>query len=259
MKADFKVEFTAKAGDVEFKEESVTFHNPEELFAFVAPGGGCETIPDQVREIQMVFTSPLHPNVQNPIADVPVTLELGMVFFTGPLSEIAQTAMEILDKAGRGELSDTFLTVLGVGARSSFLHWSPSMSVGIDFMDADHKQLIELLTELHDLVGPGQVQTAAVAKLDELIDFTQQHFHLEERLMEESDYDELGEHRQLHKALLQEIGECRQNLISGEMDAGPEIMDFLKDWLTRHIRESDKHFGGFLEGRLGRGKGSKLL
>jgi hemerythrin len=24
----------------------------------------------------------------------------------------------------------------------------------------------------------------------------------------------------------------------------------LKDWLMRHILESDKHFGGFLEGRL---------
>lgn len=119
MKTDFKVEFTAKAGDVEFKEESVIFDSPEELFAFVAPAGGCETIPDEVSEIQMVFTPPLHRNVQNPIADIPVTLELGMVFLTGPLAEIAQTAMSILDKAGRGELSDAFLRALGVGAKSS--------------------------------------------------------------------------------------------------------------------------------------------
>lgn len=119
MRTDFKVEFTAKAGDVEFKEESVIFHSPEELFAFVAPAGGCETIPDEVSEIQMVFTPPSHRNVQTPIADVPVTLELGMVFFTGPLAEIAQTAMEILDKAGRGELSEAFLRVLGVGAKPS--------------------------------------------------------------------------------------------------------------------------------------------
>ncbi len=139
----------------------------------------------------------------------------------------------------------------------AFLDWSPNMSVGIDFMDADHKQLIELLTELHDLVEPSRVQAAAVAKLDELIGFTQQHFRLEERLMQESNYDELEEHRRLHQALLQEISELRQKLMSGEMDAGPEIMDFLKDWLTRHILESDKDFGGFLEGRLGRGEGSK--
>ena len=108
------VEFTAKAGDQEFKEESVSFHNPEELFSFVAPGGGCETIPDEVDEIQMVFLQPQHPNTQNPVADKRVTLELGMVFLTGPLSEIVQTAEQIIDKAGRGELSDSFLKVINV-------------------------------------------------------------------------------------------------------------------------------------------------
>jgi len=113
MKPILTVEFAAKAGDVTFKEESVPIHSPAELFDFVAPGGGCESIPDEVDEIQMVFLPPPHPNVQNPTADTPATLQLGMVFFTGPLSEIAQTADQILDKAGRGELSQTFLRVIG--------------------------------------------------------------------------------------------------------------------------------------------------
>ncbi len=138
----------------------------------------------------------------------------------------------------------------------AFLNWSPGLSVGIDFMDADHRKLIQLLSEFNDLVGPGEVQTATVEKLDELIDFTQQHFRLEERLMEESDYSEFEEHRQLHEALLREIGELRERLVSGRTETGPEIMDFLKDWLMRHILESDKHLGTFLEGRLGRGKES---
>ena len=108
------VEFAAKAGDQEFNEESVSLHSPEELFSFVAPGGGCEAIPDEVDEIQMMFLQPAHPNTQNPIADKRVTLELGMVFLTGPLSEIVQTAEQLIDKAGRGELSDSFLRVINV-------------------------------------------------------------------------------------------------------------------------------------------------
>ena len=62
----------------------------------------------------MVFLRPEHPNVQNPIADLPATLQLGMVLFNGPLSEITNTAEQILDRAGRGELSRSFLTVIGV-------------------------------------------------------------------------------------------------------------------------------------------------
>ncbi len=116
MKPILAVEFRAKAGDYEFNEESVPLHSPEELFNYVAPGGGCESIPSEVEEIRMVFLPPEHPNVQTPIADVPATLQLGMVIFTGPLSDIVQTAEQILDKAGRGELSESFLTVVGAGS-----------------------------------------------------------------------------------------------------------------------------------------------
>jgi hypothetical protein len=114
MKPILTVEFSAKTGDSEFKEESVPLHNPEEFFAFVAPGGGCEKIPDEVGEIRMMFFPPGHKNIRNPLADIPVTLQLGMVFFNGPLSEVVQTADQLLEKAGRGELSAAFLKVIGV-------------------------------------------------------------------------------------------------------------------------------------------------
>jgi len=116
MKPILTVEFTGKAGDYEFKEESVPIHSPEELFEFIAPGGGCDSIPNEVEEIQMVFLPPEHRNTQSKIADTHVSLQMGMVVFNGPLSEIAQVAQQMLDKAGRNELSQSFLKV--TGARS---------------------------------------------------------------------------------------------------------------------------------------------
>jgi len=115
MNPILSVEFTVTAADGDFKEESVAIHSPEELFEYVAPGGGCESIPSEVGEINMVFLKPVHANARNPVADLPSTLQLGMVFLTGPLAEIVQTSQEILDKAGRGELSGSFLAVIGAG------------------------------------------------------------------------------------------------------------------------------------------------
>jgi hypothetical protein len=108
------VEFGARAEGTDYQEESVPIHSPEELFEFVAPGGGCERIPDEVNEIQMVFLQPVHPNAANPAADVHATLQIGMVYFTGPLVEITRTAEELLDRYGRGELSTAFLRVAGL-------------------------------------------------------------------------------------------------------------------------------------------------
>ena len=82
MKTGIAVEFVAKAGGREFEEESISFTSPAELFEFVSPGGGCDNIPDEVDEIQMLFTQPTHPNTQNPLADQRVTLQIGMVFFS---------------------------------------------------------------------------------------------------------------------------------------------------------------------------------
>lgn len=113
MQPILTVEFTGKANNQEFKEESIAIHNPEELFEFISPGGGCESIPDEVDEIQMVFIKPQHPNSRNSLADKKVTLELGMIYITGPLSEIVETAEMLLDKASRGELSQAFIDVIG--------------------------------------------------------------------------------------------------------------------------------------------------
>ena len=107
------IEFKVKKGDETFNEDSVTFDTPEELFEYVAPGGDCEKMSSDLGEIQMIFLSPEHPNTMNPIADKRVTLELGMVFLTGPLSTIVQISQEIIDKVGRAELSDAFLAVIG--------------------------------------------------------------------------------------------------------------------------------------------------
>ena len=114
MKPILTVEFSTKIGDEEFKEESIPLHNTEEFFEFVAPDGGCENIPAEVGEIRMVFLTPEHPKTQNPVADVASTLQMGIVVFNGPLSEIASTAEQIIDKAGRGELSEAFMQSAGI-------------------------------------------------------------------------------------------------------------------------------------------------
>ena len=106
------IEFNVtKSGDT-FREDSVTLRNAEELFAYVAPGGGCERMSSDVGEIQMMFVAPKHPNTLNPIADQRVTLQMGMVLMTGPLAEIIKVSQTVIDKVGRGELSEAFLKVI---------------------------------------------------------------------------------------------------------------------------------------------------
>lgn len=108
------IEFSVTNGDQTIKEDSVSLASPLELFEYIAPGGDCERIPSDLSEIQLILQSSEHPNVTNPIADKRVTLQLGLVLITGPLAEILEVSQELIDKMGRGELSEAFLAAAHV-------------------------------------------------------------------------------------------------------------------------------------------------
>ncbi len=128
------------------------------------------------------------------------------------------------------------------------MHWSPNLSVGIGFMDADHQALMVHINELHELAS-GDSAPAMLDKLDELIAATEAHFAREEAAMQDTDYSCEGLHRDLHAALVEELHELRDRTANEGMRLGTELTRFLSDWLLSHILESDKHLGGFLEGR----------
>ena len=125
----------------------------------------------------------------------------------------------------------------------ALMHWSPNLSVGIEFMDNEHQQLMGAINELHEQLSSGQQERLA-ASLEDLLQRTREHFEHEESTMRDNHYRHYEQHKRLHDALLEELEEFRGQ----GMQAGTELSDFLKDWLLEHILESDKHLGGFLEG-----------
>ncbi len=133
----------------------------------------------------------------------------------------------------------------------SVAHWSPNLSVGVEALDSDHQELIEVLNRLDAEVGRGAEHDQVAQILDELISHTEAHFRREEEIMAREDYPDAEHHTMIHQALGEEIQEFRQRFAAG-MEIGPEITEFLKRWLIGHIMESDKHLGGYL---LGRGAG----
>ena len=128
------------------------------------------------------------------------------------------------------------------------VHWSPNLSVGVEELDAQHLGLIEVLNRLDFEVGRQAEPDTIARTLDELVSRTEAHFRREEDLMARSDYPEAEHHAMLHAALLEEVEGFRRDFAGG-MEIGPEITEFIKRWLISHIMESDKHLGGYLEGR----------
>ncbi len=129
----------------------------------------------------------------------------------------------------------------------SVIEWSENLSVGIKSIDDQHKVLIGLINRLNTAMAQGEASIIIGDVLAKLTDYTRFHFTYEEDLFEQYGYENNAQHKQKHKKLIDQISTLKENYESDMMGAiGIEIMQFLKNWLTKHIMKTDMEYSQFL-------------
>jgi len=134
------------------------------------------------------------------------------------------------------------------------LTWGPGYSVGVPAMDSQHKTLFGMLNELHDAMLSGRGQQATRPLLKKLVEYTREHFSAEERAMSLAGYPALGKHRADHEALTRKVQEYVVRLDSGEVAINLHLLNFLREWLSKHIQQTDKEYGPWVSGKRDAGR-----
>ncbi len=131
---------------------------------------------------------------------------------------------------------------------SDLISWEDNLSVGIEEIDEQHKVLVNLLNELHRGICEKQGTEATMEVLDRLVEYTRVHFALEECLMRILSYPDYEPHKEHHELLLEQVNELVGKVKSGQ-HVSFELLNFLKNWLAKHIMEEDKEYAPFLLAR----------
>ncbi len=126
------------------------------------------------------------------------------------------------------------------------LRWSPSLSVGINSIDSQHKVLVDLINELHLKMQADSGKESIGRALGKLIEYTGTHFAFEEDLFARHGYEDIDAHKEIHRTLVAQVVDFQQQFKSGKADISLELMEFLKDWLINHIKKTDKKYAPFL-------------
>jgi hemerythrin-like metal-binding protein len=134
-------------------------------------------------------------------------------------------------------------------ATACLFAWSDTYSVQIGIIDMQHKNLVNLVNELHQAMGVGQGKEQAGKILSNLIRYTQVHFKTEENLMESHKYPEYTSHKSEHDRLTKTVLDFQDKFQRNQVGLTVELMDFLKLWLTRHILGSDQKYTPFLNAK----------
>ena len=125
---------------------------------------------------------------------------------------------------------------------SELIAWDNSIKIGVEAVDKQHLRLVELVNNLYGAMINRAGNTVLKSILTELVDYTVTHFADEEAMMSKAGYSKLAEHQKVHKKLVQQVMEFRDEFNSGSATVSIELMSFLSDWLINHIQATDRQY-----------------
>jgi hemerythrin len=128
-------------------------------------------------------------------------------------------------------------------------NWDARYSVNIKRFDEDHQELFRILNTLHDAMMTGRGQAVMQNVLGELLQYTQGHFSREEAAMRKAGYPKLQAHIEQHRRFVHKVQEVSAKFQGGTLGMTIDMLDFLTDWLKKHIVGVDQQYGEFLNAR----------
>ncbi len=127
--------------------------------------------------------------------------------------------------------------------RASYITWKDYYSVGEPSLDSQHRQVIDFINDLYVSMQRGVDRQSIRPLLDQLVQYTVNHFQHEEKLLLEHQYPEFAQHKAWHDKMRQRTIALRDN--AGLM-TGRDLLVFLREWWCNRIQEQDKRYATYM-------------
>jgi hemerythrin len=127
------------------------------------------------------------------------------------------------------------------------LKWRDSYDIGINFIDEDHKHLLNIMLDIKKEIETGDFSKTTMS-LNDFIKEVKAHFSREETFLNETRYPGLRKHKLYHKELLVKIETAKDKLES--MEEKKDIkrhFDSIARFVFDDILQGDINFKSYLE------------
>ncbi len=139
--------------------------------------------------------------------------------------------------------------------------WKPSMSVGEEKLDKQHKKLLAEILKLEKILSSNRIDMGMLRSTNNfLYNYSREHFSYEEDYMAKIGYPKLEQHKKLHasfikfyETLQKEITEkiSSQNFTRSQLKALlKKVKNHLEVWLIKHILHVDKEYADYAKKHL---------
>lgn len=131
------------------------------------------------------------------------------------------------------------------------MEWTPDLTVGVQMIDEQHKELIRRMNAFFDAMKSGDKQQKVLEILDFLEQYVVSHFSDEEKLQLSSGYPLYREHKKLHTDFIADVKQIRTDIETRGFTAATASLvgSTLVSWLTLHIKKTDKGLGAHIQSK----------
>lgn len=123
--------------------------------------------------------------------------------------------------------------------------WDNTFSVNVQEIDEQHQKLVDLINNLYDAMKKGESKDVLPQIINSLIDYTKFHFSTEEKYFDKFGYPESETHKLEHSNFVKKVLDFKQGYESEQIGLTIDVITFLQEWLTKHIKGTDKKYGPF--------------
>jgi len=139
-----------------------------------------------------------------------------------------------------GSMPEPGIRLPPLGGRAmTLLRWKDEYSVGIEAVDHEHRELIDLINVLHERLYAADAKVTVPDFFGDLLKGISAHFALEESFMREQGYPRLVPHKDDHERLLDELREIMDAFEQSEEIDVLELSRRLESWFSLHFRTHD--------------------
>lgn len=121
----------------------------------------------------------------------------------------------------------------------SLITWRDEFSLGVEAVDHEHREMIELINGLDTAMQQGASHNAVVDTLGEIYARIAAHFALEEKIMRNAGYEQLAVHKSDHERLLDRLLDVVDSVNEEGSYDRAALSDYLDSWFSVHFRVHD--------------------
>lgn len=131
----------------------------------------------------------------------------------------------------------------------ALIKWTDDLNLNIKSIDDQHRKLVSMINNFYMHLQQKSNKELIGKLIRDMKEYATVHFADEEQLFDRYGFQESAAHKKKHQDFVDKVTDLEDRFNKGKLILSIEITNFLKTWLTEHIKGTDAGYVKLLQSK----------